>query len=159
MRSWALDKSGLCLGAVLRKPWRSSFISRISHCCSSGCIGHATSPGPRTSSFTGISSASPDAVEPCPGKKPRRQSPFLARPFAAQEHVGSAECGQGAPHTGPLRRSTRPIVPARAEWASTPISKATRGYRNNDIWIGLPDQPITTQDGDRTTLNQMASRT
>ena len=48
------------------------------------------------------------------------------------------ERGQGAPHTGPPRRSTRPTVLVSAQWAPAPISKSTKGHLSNDIWIGLP---------------------
>ena len=44
---------GFCRDAVLRKPWRSSFINRVCDCCNRSCIGRATSFGPRRSSFTG----------------------------------------------------------------------------------------------------------
>ena len=42
-----------CRGAVLRKPWRSSFISRICDCCHFSCAGRATRTGPRRSIFNG----------------------------------------------------------------------------------------------------------
>ena len=38
---------------MLRKAWRSSFISRVCDCRNSGCAGRATSFGPKRSSFTG----------------------------------------------------------------------------------------------------------
>ena len=98
--------------------------------------GRASPTGSSTAvAAASVVSLSPDAVEPCPGREPHRQSPSSARPFAAQEHPGSAPRARpGCSTHQPPHRSTWPAALVRAQWAPAPISKATRSHLN-DIWL------------------------